>query len=146
MYEGWWRCNRCLRRVVFEENQYVCPGQTCGAHCETERQIVRGLPVACDHERCENLPVFHRHDLLREHLRYFHGEDLPLPGQTREPGGDVRDLDSAEWWNTRTLYSGWWRCNRCLGRVDQDGPTGWQCPRCLNPCEEERIAVRTNTF
>ncbi|KAM7186308.1 zinc finger protein AEBP2 [Naviculisporaceae sp. PSN 640] len=37
LYNGWWRCNRCLvTRVSVETDGWVCP--KCNMHCETERQ------------------------------------------------------------------------------------------------------------
>ncbi|KAK3937399.1 hypothetical protein QBC46DRAFT_267589 [Diplogelasinospora grovesii] len=40
MFDGWWRCNRCLtRRVSYDKYGFVCP--KCQAHCEPERQRQR---------------------------------------------------------------------------------------------------------
>ncbi|KAK1762961.1 hypothetical protein QBC33DRAFT_255118 [Phialemonium atrogriseum] len=139
VYEGWWRCNRCLGRVAVGEDGYVCPG--CGSHCEVERQRVRGLPVGCDHGGECGGAEFYRHDHLRAHLRECHGEDLPLLAQ-KEQNDAGRELDSEEWWRSRTIYLGWWRCNRCMARVEEE-QSGWECPACSNPCEEERVAART---
>ncbi|KAK3906723.1 hypothetical protein C8A05DRAFT_40478 [Staphylotrichum tortipilum] len=36
LHSGWWRCSRCLVRVVQRDNGWVCPG--CGNRCEKERQ------------------------------------------------------------------------------------------------------------
>jgi len=139
VYEGWWRCNKCLGRVVVQTDGYICAG--CGTHCEGDRQAVRGLPVVCDHEECGGARVFYRHDYLREHLRQYHGEDLPLPPQ-KDQKGQKGELGSEEWWGSRIIDFGWWRCNRCMARVEQD-LSGWDCPVCRNPCEAERVTVRT---
>lgn len=39
LYNGWWRCNRCLVRVGLDKCGFVCPG--CGNSCEKERQRYR---------------------------------------------------------------------------------------------------------
>ncbi|KAK0720290.1 hypothetical protein B0H67DRAFT_643564 [Lasiosphaeris hirsuta] len=44
IYDGWWRCNRCLaHRVDTDRDGYVCPG--CGDRCEMERQKYRELEL-----------------------------------------------------------------------------------------------------
>lgn len=138
VYEGWWRCSRCLARVEVADDGYVC--RRCGSQCEGERQAVRGLPVRCDYDECEALAGFYRHDRLRNHLGRCHGEDLPRPAQMEQTGG-ARELGSEEWWRSRRFFVEWWRCNRCLARVDA-GLSGWECPVCSNPCEVERVRVR----
>jgi hypothetical protein len=40
MYNGWWRCSRCLVRVGLDECGWVCAAG-CGTPCEKERQAYR---------------------------------------------------------------------------------------------------------
>jgi hypothetical protein len=40
MYNGWWRCSRCLVRVRLDEYGWVCAAG-CGTPCEKERQAYR---------------------------------------------------------------------------------------------------------
>ncbi|KAK3323786.1 hypothetical protein B0T19DRAFT_463666 [Cercophora scortea] len=40
MFRGWWRCNRCLKRVHIDLDGAMC---ACGNECEPERWMRRGL-------------------------------------------------------------------------------------------------------
>ncbi|KAK4174414.1 zinc finger protein AEBP2 [Triangularia setosa] len=90
----------------------------------------------CDYKKCprHELP-FYRQDHFRDHLRDFHKEDL-LRRSKKE---------NDKWWDTRApraVYSGWWRCNRCLMERVQVAVDGYTCPGCGNPCESERARKR----
>lgn len=92
----------------------------------------------CDYKRCSRHGnPFLRQDHFRDHLRVFHLEDILRRG----------NRENEEWWAgraARALHSGWWRCGRCLARVEQ-ADNGWLCPDCGNRCEKERQEFRART-
>ncbi|KAK4175812.1 hypothetical protein QBC36DRAFT_17892 [Triangularia setosa] len=90
----------------------------------------------CDYKKCPRHELlFFRYDHFRDHLREFHKEDLPRRSKK----------ENDKWWDTRApraVYSGWWRCNRCLMERVQVAVDGYTCPGCGNPCEGERVRKR----
>jgi rubrerythrin len=101
-------------------------------HCKDKAKA-----MLCDYRKCpRHRQPFHRPDHFRDHLRDLHHEDLPKRGS----GAEI-DLT---WWKERlpaAVYNGWWRCNKCFGRVDVEKDE-YRCPTCGNYCELERQAVR----
>lgn len=93
---------------------------------------------SCDYRKCHRRETpFFRQDHFRDHLREFHKEDLPRRGSK----GD------AEWWKTRSplaMFSGWWRCNRCLTTRVQYATHGFECPTCGSNCEPDRQKHRVS--
>ena len=89
----------------------------------------------CDCEECESATRrFHRRDHLLGHLRDFHREDIPKRGL-----GRVFSIEG--WVRQRCVDPTWWRCNRCLQRIEV-ATMGWECPGCRNRCQKERRVVR----
>lgn len=90
----------------------------------------------CDYRKCprHDTPFF-RQDHFRDHLRLYHKEDLLRRGTKPD----------REWWSSRSaraMFSGWWRCNRCLVVRVEQAKHGFVCPGCGNPCEAERRRER----
>jgi len=82
----------------------------------------------CDYKKCSrHTSPFLRQDHFRDHLREYHREDLPRRGHEGR----------AEWWAERYLSKDWWRCTRCLKRVDIK-EHGFVCSTCGSTCEKER--------
>jgi rubrerythrin len=140
VYDGWWRCSKCFLRVSVEEHEWRCPD--CGNYCEQERQAMRKLPLKCDYVGCGagrvDGEVFKSPARFREHLRTVHAEDVP---RDKNKAG-IAELQSAQWWATRYVFSASWRCTRCLDWVDH-GRFGWECGRCGFECEDRRKVQRT---
>jgi hypothetical protein len=92
----------------------------------------------CDYKKCSrNTQPFYRQDHFRDHLRLYHKEDLLRRGNH----GD------AEWWASRSpicMINGWWRCNRCLIRVNIT-EHGFVCSGCGRACEKVRQERRMGT-
>ncbi|KAL1842218.1 hypothetical protein VTJ49DRAFT_5830 [Mycothermus thermophilus] len=90
----------------------------------------------CDYKMCaRHTEPFLRQDHFRDHLRFFHKEDIPRRGARDE--GD-------EWWETRApcaVSKGWWRCSKCLRRVTMK-KHGFTCPDCGRTCERQRQEYR----
>ncbi|RFU30969.1 hypothetical protein B7463_g5364, partial [Scytalidium lignicola] len=94
---------------------------------------------ACDYLRCtRSSEPFTRKDHYRDHLRDFHKEDL---GSYKRPKDENWPEKQREWLSERRLSPNWWRCSRCLIRV-QVKEHGYQCPTCKSPCDESRIKHR----
>lgn len=81
--------------------------------------------------------AFTRKDHFRDHLRDYHKEDL---GSMRKE----RNFDSKQWlkrqdaWIAeRKIVADWWRCPKCLQRVQIAG-SGYECQPCKYPCDRER--------
>ncbi|KAJ3959113.1 hypothetical protein N0V92_004263 [Colletotrichum tropicale] len=87
----------------------------------------------CDYPKCsrKNEP-FGRRDHFRDHLRDYHNEDI------FKRGTHVDD----SWLQGRNLSSRWWRCSKCLIRVDVNSYPDHVCPKCKNPCEDKRKRAR----
>ena len=92
----------------------------------------------CDYKKCErHVRPFFRQDHFRDHLRIYHKEDLLRRGTKAD----------REWWASRAprpIFKGWWRCSRCLVRVDLDA-NGFVCDACGSQCEKERQRYRLET-
>ncbi|KAH6691521.1 hypothetical protein F5X68DRAFT_229374 [Plectosphaerella plurivora] len=88
----------------------------------------------CDYPVCpRKTDGFNRKDRFRVHLQDLHKEDVVKKGGI---------LDDA-WLAGRKMYTQWWRCSKCLGRVRVD-EHGWECPRDQVKCEEKRREYREN--
>lgn len=121
----------------------------------------------CDYSSCSRSSTpFHRKDHYREHLREYHLEDLLKRGSNANhhtaasssstandlssslsPSSSTADfkrnkklLQETQLQNCKT-ETAWWRCARCLQRVDIAGP-GWTCPSCKGSIEEPRKTIR----
>ncbi|KAM0333237.1 hypothetical protein ACHAQA_001897 [Verticillium albo-atrum] len=87
----------------------------------------------CDHAKCtrrEN--AFGRLDHYRDHLRDYHKEDVCKRGSP---------VDAA-WLDSRTISRRWWRCSKCVIRVDVAKNPDHVCPKCKTGCEEKRKRLR----
>lgn len=130
--------------------RFVCPVRDCkqgafgrAADLDRHHKMVH-LPdeekkkFFCDYKKCpRHDSPFYRQDHFRDHLRDFHKEDLLRRG-TKADG---------KWWDSRSkhaIFTGWWRCNKCLvTRVDIE-TNGWVCPKCSTHCETERKRFRSS--
>jgi hypothetical protein len=86
----------------------------------------------CDHQKCAY--ETRRKDHYREHLEAYHKEDLPRSSKQY----------SSKWWAERKISENWWRCQRCLKRVDKGDE--WRCPNCSTCCNKDRIDERDYRF
>ncbi|KAL0777925.1 hypothetical protein CaCOL14_005578 [Colletotrichum acutatum] len=87
----------------------------------------------CDYPKCSRRSEpFGRRDHFRDHLRDYHNEDI------FKRGTHVDD----SWLQGRNLSSRWWRCSKCLIRVDVNSYPDHVCPKCKNPCEDKRKRAR----
>ncbi|SPQ26635.1 eae1197e-011a-48e8-8355-605b1624e0aa [Thermothielavioides terrestris] len=135
-------------RPPAEKAKYLCNYPGCNKGASRPADLDRHYKIVhleedektkylCDYKRCNrHADPFFRQDHFRDHLRVYHKEDLLRRGSR----------GSREWWNSRSphaLYGGWWRCSRCLVRVDQ-ARHSFVCPSCGNPCESERQRYRLN--
>lgn len=128
--------------------RFICLQPDCkqlgfrrAADLDRHRKLVHDPPqpkFRCDYRHCPRAKAgahFQRQDHFRDHFRDYHKEDLIRRGMKV----------NKEWWKTRNIRSGWWRCNRCLRRVQE--PSGdsdeWACPNCHSTCELERQQERT---
>ncbi len=88
----------------------------------------------CDYRKCKrstgNL-CFGRKDHFRDHLREYHREDLIKRG-----GSDARSQLA-----DRRIDPKWWRCSKCLVRVEVAAHE-YDCPDCKVRCERERQRAR----
>jgi hypothetical protein len=88
----------------------------------------------CDYKNCtRKKEPFTQKDHYRDHLRDFHKEDLPRPNTGRK--APRHELYMAD----REITSQWWRCPKCLERVDVS-TRGWKC--CGFECELSRQKTR----
>ncbi|KAL1902934.1 hypothetical protein Sste5346_000846 [Sporothrix stenoceras] len=124
----------------------------------------------CDYNSCSRSATpFHRKDHYREHLREYHLEDLLKRGSnanhhtaassssagasgpdslspstaassTADLKRNKKLLQETQLQNCKTENE-WWRCARCLQRVDIAG-RGWTCPGCKGSIEEPRKSIR----
>lgn len=87
----------------------------------------------CDYPKCARWSEpFGRLDHFRDHLREYHQEDIC------KRGSQVDD----KWLRSRKVSSRWWRCTKCLTRVDVSKASDCICPRCKIPCEDKRKRIR----
>lgn len=86
----------------------------------------------CDYRKCPRKDsAFHRKDHFRDHLREFHQEDISKRG---------RNVD-ASWVERRSLKKDWWRCVKCLKRVNVNKHE-WDCPDCKIGIDRTRRNIR----
>jgi hypothetical protein len=93
----------------------------------------------CDYPPCKARGAFTRKDHFRDHLRDYHKEDI---GSVKK--GDKNKLDEKKrlkrqdaWVAERKIELKWWRCPKCLERV-QIAESGYDCETCKHPCDKER--------
>lgn len=101
--------------------------------------------LPCDYPLCQRVrEPFTRKDHFRDHLRDYHKEDLGCAkGEKiykREKWLKLQECWIAE----RKIEARWWRCPKCLIRVQID-KSGFECPDCKLPCDGER-AGRINAI
>jgi hypothetical protein len=91
--------------------------------------------MPCDYGNCARAKdPFTRKDHYRDHLRDFHKEDLP-PRPNKLRNAPQNELHKAD----RRMSSKWWRCPKCLERVDVSA-RGWKC--CGFECDPSRQIAR----
>ncbi len=94
--------------------------------------------LLCDYKVCSRHKVpFFRYDHFRDHYRIYHKEDLLRRGTKVDE----------EYWASRApfaIFSGWWRCSRCLVRFDLEA-SGYTCHKRGGGCEKERQRYRKET-
>lgn len=91
----------------------------------------------CDYTNCSRKhESFGRKDHYRDHLREYHAEDICKRGTP---------IDD-EWLRGRRTSAIWWRCSKCLIRVDLPTFPDYICPNpgCRAPCEEKRKQLRAS--
>ena len=106
----------------------------------------------CDYTKCERsfgAKPFGRKDHFRDHLRDYHKEDIgAAKGQKIGKGSKHNKKwkeDQRAWLAERVINFNWWRCARCLRRVDT-AIDGYQCGSCKLDCESERVRHRTKLY
>jgi hypothetical protein len=104
-------------------------------HYKHAHQAVLPFMLYCDYDGCHgNDTVFLSSAVFREHLRDTHREDIFL--DKAEPYDDYRD-----WLFTCQMSPKWWRCNKCLQRVNVQEHK-FLCQNCKARCEAERVKLR----
>lgn len=104
------------------------------------------LSFKCDYGPCQRAKEpFTRKDHYRDHLRDYHKEDLGCAkgdknAKDKKRLGDWQKLQS-KWLGERQIRPLWWRCARCLIRVNVRDH-GWECVNCKQVCEPERREAR----
>ncbi|KAL2758123.1 hypothetical protein ACRALDRAFT_2025772 [Sodiomyces alcalophilus JCM 7366] len=117
-----------------------CPAKPFKRHADLQRHYAQvhldsssRESYTCDYPKCaRRSEPFGRLDHFRDHLRDYHQEDIC------KRGGQVDD----KWLKGRKVSSRWWRCTKCLSRVDVSKASDCICPRCKMPCEDKRKRVR----
>ncbi|KAF4631497.1 hypothetical protein G7Y89_g6629 [Cudoniella acicularis] len=100
--------------------------------------IIENESFPCDYSTCKRADdIFSRKDAYRDHLRENHLEDMPKRHKSAKR--------EQEWLASRVVSSAWWRCARCLLRVDTDR-NGWKCNGCEQFCETERRSLREDLW
>ncbi|KAG6026868.1 hypothetical protein E4U19_002366 [Claviceps sp. Clav32 group G5] len=89
------------------------------------------LSFKCDYPHCNRRKdPFHRLDHFRDHLREFHKENVQKRGSKVDEG-----------WLKKSLSLTWWRCPKCLNRINIR-LNGYRCPNdrtnLLGPSKIER--------
>lgn len=136
---------RSTPRQTFQCEHAACKNKTFSRSADLvrHRSIVHKLEDTrerffCDYRRCSrHEQPFFRADHFRDHLRDQHKEDIVRRGSSADK----------DWWNSRNrhaMWDGWWRCSKCMKRVDT-ATYGFVCPGCGNNCEVERQKRRTQT-
>jgi hypothetical protein len=129
----------------FKQNIYSRPADLerhyKNCHAPTEKDS-----FPCDYLKCpRSQDPFTRKDHFRDHLRDFHKEDIGAAkvgakARNHKNGQEYAKLQEV-WLKERVIPHWWWRCARCLVRVDVR-TQGWECSSCKSPCEEERMRRR----
>ncbi|ROT41422.1 hypothetical protein SODALDRAFT_256942, partial [Sodiomyces alkalinus F11] len=127
------------------ETRYTCLSPGCPAkpfkrHADLQRHYAQVHldsssrdSHTCDYARCaRSTEPFGRLDHFRDHLRDYHQEDICKRGS---------QVDE-KWLKGRKVSSRWWRCTKCLTRVDVAKAPDHVCPRCKMVCEDKRKRVR----
>ncbi|KAG0651984.1 hypothetical protein D0Z07_1164 [Hyphodiscus hymeniophilus] len=105
----------------------------------------------CDYSPCKARGAFTRKDHFRDHLRDYHKEDIGSMKKSDKKNPQKLDEKKwvylqAEWVAERKIGTKWWRCPKCLERI-QIAESGYDCQSCKSPCDRERKqrieAVRT---
>ena len=93
--------------------------------------------IPCDYQNCTRAKdPFGRKDHYRDHLRDFHKEDMSRPSVSK------KGVDKEAWRRERRVNERWWRCSKCLIRINVS-KNGWKCSTCKVECDEERRVART---
>ena len=77
----------------------------------------------------------------RDHLRDYHKEDLGQAKRAKKEDRQKWEHAQKTWLAERNINPNWWRCAKCLSRVNVV-EEGWECHRCNTACEPERKASR----
>ncbi|KAI8633666.1 hypothetical protein F5Y19DRAFT_470907 [Xylariaceae sp. FL1651] len=129
------------------EGRFLCLETGCTSSFRRKADLQRHLqqmhtPVEqktkfyCDWKRCaRSTAPFHRLDHCRDHYREYHKEDM-----VRRGGAHKED---SSWWASRNINDEWWRCTRCLDRVDIN-EYRFECPNCKISCEPNRQDFRSH--
>ncbi|KAJ8121390.1 hypothetical protein ONZ43_g2142 [Nemania bipapillata] len=105
-------CTRSFRRKADLERHYS------QRHTPADKKA----KFPCDWKRCQrSRDAFHRRDHQRDHLREYHHEDLMRRGSSSR--------EDEKWWDSRVIKPDWWRCARCLTRVNV-AKHGYTCSEC----------------
>ncbi|KAH6663458.1 kinase-like domain-containing protein [Halenospora varia] len=100
--------------------------------------IIENESYPCDYTTCKRADdEFSRKDAYRDHLREFHLEDMPKRHRSTKR--------EKEWLASRIVSPWWWRCARCLLRLDVK-QHGWTCNDCKQECEPERVQLRQRSI
>jgi hypothetical protein len=98
----------------------------------------------CDYPKCdrsEGNSFFTRKDHCRDHLRDYHKEDIGQAKRTKKDDKYKWERAQEKWLAERTTSPKWWRCSKCLSRIQVD-KEGWECRRCNHACESDRKIAR----
>ncbi|KAI5922759.1 hypothetical protein F4810DRAFT_701637 [Camillea tinctor] len=99
-------------------------------------------PFYCDFKRCaRNKEPFFRLDHCRDHYRDYHCDDLVRRSGSSSSSSHHHSKEDAEWWDSRHVDPRWWRCTKCLSRINIESQ-GFECARCKTTCEAERRKIR----
>lgn len=92
----------------------------------------------CDYVHCvrHNTP-FSRKDYYRNHLRDYHKEDIGRAQRHRTLTKKAWLGVQNNWIAQRKISPHWWRCSKCLSKVEI-ATNGFECHNCRFKCEEER--------
>ena len=100
----------------------------------------------CDYPNCERYSQpFRRKDHFRDHLRDYHKEDIAIAPRRLTPTASDSEQkrlhEEREAWEAERIR--WWRCARCLTRVEVF-IDGYECRTCNLPLETDRQDRRRN--
>jgi len=131
------------------------PGRSCwkydkqrvftrAADLERHYNVVHtlGEEIKCDYPRCSrHTDAFTRKDHCRDHYKEYHKEDIGGPNRHIKMDKERWQAKREQWEEERQISADWWRCPKCLGRV-QIATDGWYCTPCKRDCEEHRKTAR----